>query len=392
MGGYISYVVWIISGILIGVTQGKNCSKSIESCLHCESTGEKCAKCRHLIVFGTRECAETCPMGYRQQRSPYDDYMGQICIETSFIASLGVTGETFTVLVGAFTGIFLCVGALLGGCIYARRRRIKALSAIDENSDSTLTVTPLHQQERGEFIRELSLLRHEAPIFLSMLNETRRQVREIYKSKTTNHRRETAAYAYRPVLRDLYLILVLLNKSEEKILSPPPDWRKLLSWGERVLKRYKRQNNIVTPIGELVNFLQVPESQRNFVNSRSSLFQPYSTLSTVSTNTLTSTVSRKQRNNNKSDGAEVHNANGSRRDSILDINDGFSDSNPVFKMPNMADEINTLNRFSFSEADFDNWDENHTILAEWSASRENLFEDDFIRLGFRPQDEITTEL
>lgn len=231
-----------------------------------------------------------------------------------------------------------------------------------------------------------------------MLNETRRQVREIYKSKTTNHRRETAAYAYRPVLRDLYLILVLLNKPEEKIISPPPDWRKLLSWGERVLKRYKRQNNIVTPIGELVNFLQVPESQRNFVNSRSSLFQPYSTLSTVSTNTLTSTVSRKQKNHvnsNKSAGGdcpEVHNSSSSRRDSILDINDSFSDSNPVFKMPNMADEINTLNRFSFSEADFDGWDENHTILAEWSASRENLFEDDFIRLGFRPQDEITTEL
>lgn len=248
-----------------------------------------------------------------------------------------------------------------------------------------------------------------------MLNETRRQVREIYKSKTTNHRREAAAQAYRPVLRDLYIILVLLNKPEDKITAPPPDWRKLLSWGERVLKRYKRQHNIVTPIGELVNFLQVPEQQRNFVNSRNSLFQPYSTLSTVSTNTLTSTVSRKQKNNlnnNKNDAAEV--VNNARRDSILDmdIDDSLSDHGPLhFKRqipfseeiinacsqlaPNGKGDIinsSSLNRFTFCDAEFDNWDENHTILAEWSASRECLFEDDFIRLGFRPQDEITTEL
>ena len=35
---------------------------------------------------------------------------------------------------------------------------------------------------------------------------------------------------------------------------------------------------------------------------------------------------------------------------------------------------------------------NSTVLAEWSASREYMFEDDFFTLGFRPQDEITTEL
>lgn len=35
---------------------------------------------------------------------------------------------------------------------------------------------------------------------------------------------------------------------------------------------------------------------------------------------------------------------------------------------------------------------NYTILAEWSATRDYLDEDDFFTLGFRPQDEITTEL
>lgn len=35
---------------------------------------------------------------------------------------------------------------------------------------------------------------------------------------------------------------------------------------------------------------------------------------------------------------------------------------------------------------------NYTILAEWSENRDYLDEDDFFTLGFRPQDEITTEL
>lgn len=241
-------------------------------------------------------------------------------------------------------------------------------------------------------------MRHEAPVFLSMLNETRRQVREMHKSKSSNHRRETAAFAYRPVLRDLYIILVLLNKPEDKIASPPQDWRKILSWGERVLKRYKRQHNIGTPVGELVTFLQTSD-HRSFLGSRGSLFQPYSTLSTVSTNTLTSTVSRKQKNvlnNNKTDVPvnSCNHSNHSRRDSILDMNDSLSDSNPVFQMPVSHEDPGGrgLNRFSFSENEFEGWDQNRIILAEWSASRECLFEDDFVRLGFRPQDEITTEL
>lgn len=221
-----------------------------------------------------------------------------------------------------------------------------------------------------------------------MLNETRRQVREVSKTKSTNSKREAAIYAYRPVLRDLYVILVLLNKSEEKISTPPQDWRKLLSWGERVLKRYKRQHNIDAPVGQLVTFLEVPE-QRNVNGSRVSLFQPYGTLSTISTNTLTSTVSRKFKNalSQKNEILEE-----SKESSLL--NENGNESNGGFRVPNSIDGINfsNLNGFSYSESNFDNWDEDHTILAEWSASQEYSFEDDFIRLGFRPQDEITTEL
>ncbi|GLG95288.1 Protein of unknown function [Gryllus bimaculatus] len=45
-----------------------------------------------------------------------------------------------------------------------------------------------------------------------------------------------------PVLKDLARILLLLNRSEENILTPPADWNTLFAWGERVLRRYKKQN------------------------------------------------------------------------------------------------------------------------------------------------------
>jgi hypothetical protein len=47
---------------------------------------------------------------------------------------------------------------------------------------------------------------------------------------------------YRPVLTDLARILTLLNRPEHLLISPPSDWEKLLAWGERVLRRYKKQN------------------------------------------------------------------------------------------------------------------------------------------------------
>lgn len=47
---------------------------------------------------------------------------------------------------------------------------------------------------------------------------------------------------YRPVLTDLARILTLLNRPEHLLETPPSDWEKLLAWGERVLRRYKKQN------------------------------------------------------------------------------------------------------------------------------------------------------
>lgn len=69
-------------------------------------------------------------------------------------------------------------------------------------------------------------------------------------------------HGFRPVLKDLSRILILLNRQEERIGPPPPDWETLLAWGERVLKRYKKHNpnqviNSVTAFGSTrINILK----------------------------------------------------------------------------------------------------------------------------------------
>lgn len=51
-------------------------------------------------------------------------------------------------------------------------------------------------------------------------------------------------FHFRPVLKDLSRILILLNK-EDCFLNPPSDWEILLAWGDRVLRRYKKQHPIM---------------------------------------------------------------------------------------------------------------------------------------------------
>jgi hypothetical protein len=88
-------------------------------------------------------------------------------------------------------------------------------------------------------VKHVSALRCEAPVFLAMLNDTRRQVRELYHASGHG---DSAVQAYRPVLTDLARILTLLNRPDHLLETPPSDWEKLLAWGERVLRRYKKQN------------------------------------------------------------------------------------------------------------------------------------------------------
>jgi hypothetical protein len=43
-------------------------------------------------------------------------------------------------------------------------------------------------QERREFVKQVGALRPDAPVFLAMLNDTRRKVRQLYRPNGTDSR------------------------------------------------------------------------------------------------------------------------------------------------------------------------------------------------------------
>ncbi|XP_059472569.1 uncharacterized protein LOC132194957 [Neocloeon triangulifer] len=224
-------------------------------CLRCEVSG--CFKCAGVIVHGSRECRAECPPGYRQQWSSLVDYMGLLCIESTMVGAgwLGgwVTGgQELTVLIGVACGSMLCVLVLAAACGFVTYRRAKMRRspvapairssrcdppAMGQSAASQQQwLTPQELQLRREFAKQVGALRPEAPVFLAMLNDTRRKVRELYRPNGTDSRSK----AYRTVLRDLTRILTLLNRKEARLGAPPPDWDTLLDWAERSLRRYKK--------------------------------------------------------------------------------------------------------------------------------------------------------
>lgn len=326
----------------------------MEGCLKCQNTemgGSLCIKCTHLIVVESRECVNSCPLGYREEWSSRLDYMGRVCAEGSLLlGALALSGPKLSVVIGVLCGAIICILLLIVVSLLLRFRRSRSSRHWKQeeqhlSAGSAQSTISRHSHgdaaERGEFLKHLWTLRPEAPVFLAMLNDTRRQVRTLLQ---THSSKPSAVQAYRPVLKDLSRILILLNRRDDSITYPPDDWRTLLGWGERVLRRYKKHNP--QEVDQLVNFLQIqtnntPSNQLGSVPKSNSLssFQPSSN-------------------------------------------------------PNSPQPITPLGPvsgdWSDSCADDSLWD--CTAMNEWPSAREFLDEDDFLTLGFRPQDEITTEL
>ncbi|RZF45478.1 hypothetical protein LSTR_LSTR009349 [Laodelphax striatellus] len=403
--------------------QQQQCGKS---CLKCDSKlpgqngteggggggGEsRCIKCSQLIVLHSRVCVDSCPPGYTEEYSSLVDYMGRVCKESLFLGGIALSGQTLAIVVGAVVGTVICFILVLiaGICVKYRRYRAFRAKQRDSLSLSHLTGTQRSQDsddsERPEFLKHLASLRPDAPVFLAMLNETRRQVRDLRRPS----RQDSAIQAYKPVLKDLSRILILLNRREERIGTPPADWETLLAWGERVLRRYKKQNP--NQVAQLVSFLQVPV-QTHATPSPPSSHSPYpSQLTTFASppsvaasvpstpSPVAMATSRMKQPNFQQLAISAFDNNynsrsASNRKSEDDIRPNTAAS--LLQQPSLID----------SGVDFSsNWEfnpNNYTILAEWSATTDNsptdysefatTDDDDFFTLGFRPQDEITTEL
>lgn len=143
-------------------------------------------------------------------------------------------------------------------------------------------------------------------------------------------------------------------------------------------------------VAQLVNFLQVP------VQTHPSPPSPYP-------NTLTTfTPSHKPHPQSHTDSSStgtpsIHSPN-MQQLAINAFDSKYSDTRTEDRSPAAAFHHNSL---LDSGVDFNpSWEfnpTNYTILAEWTAAEQDPanyseFEDDFFQLGFRPQDEITTEL
>lgn len=281
------------------------------------------------------------------------DYIGKVCQHNGNF--LGLSANALAVLSGVAAGTLLCTVFITTAVAYIKYRR-KQLPQLSETS-SEIDDSP----ERKDFVKQLETLRPYAENYLDMLNDTRRQVRELHREGDNG-----AISAYRPVIRDLAKILLLLNRPIDRIVVPD-DWEHLFNWAEKALHRYKRMSESSQPqVAQLISFLQgpiIPSDTEPEYSLRGS-----TTMSTFKPDQVF--------------GSSL---------SLQDIAINNFNSNYDSKSTN---PLNPQWKFEYSlvppTSEF-----NPSL---WRNSKEYLnnsslfLEDDFYQLGFRPQDEITTEL
>ncbi|KAL7729874.1 hypothetical protein ACLKA6_014724 [Drosophila palustris] len=340
------------SVVVPGVQQNAGCPATTSShCLRCNKAG--CIKCPLYLVTDTRQCVEQCPTGYLDQWSAHTEFMGRVCVPT------GYSGPLMAALAGLLGGFLVCLSLLAVSVMLVRRkRRRKSVKQklINENT-----------MDRADFMRQLNEMRPNAEYFLAMLNDTRRQIRKLYLSGEV-----AAANSYRPIVRDLAKLLILLNRPIELIPTPPHDWARLHAWSEQALERYKPQ------VGHLIDFFQASNAAGaggqevlyaapHKKQSGHSIYRHQPTAPTQS-HQLGGDLLPGDRNSNASAQQKLH-----LFGSLISLHE--------FEEPRASDPFGS----SFNTLKSGN------LISDLNASSLWL-EDEFYKLGFRPQDEITTEL
>ncbi|XP_036675392.3 uncharacterized protein T48 [Drosophila suzukii] len=333
------------------VLPGSGCPAG-SPCQRCNKAG--CIKCPTYLVTDTRQCVDTCPAGYLVQWSAHTEFMGKVCVPT------GYSGPLMAALAGLLGGFLVCLSLLaVAVMLVKRKRRRKSIKQklINENT-----------MDRADFMRQLNEMRPNAEYFLAMLNDTRRQIRKLYLSGEV-----AAANSYRPIVRDLAKLLILLNRPIELIPAPPPDWSRLYAWSEQALERYKPQ------VGQLIDFFQASHGHHAGHHEvlyaapakKKQLQQPSIFRQQVTPTATPQGVSELMagdRNSSASAQQKLH-----LFGSLISLHE--------FEEPRASDPFGS----SFNTLKSGN------LISDLNASSLWL-EDEFYKLGFRPQDEITTEL
>ncbi|KAH8294007.1 hypothetical protein KR054_007275, partial [Drosophila jambulina] len=341
------------SVVLPGMHLNSGCPATTSShCLRCNKAG--CIKCPMYLVTDTRQCVDQCPAGYLDQWSAHTEFMGRVCVPT------GYSGPLMAALAGLLGGFLVCLSLLaVAVMLVKRKRRRKSVKQklINENT-----------MDRADFMRQLNEMRPNAEYFLAMLNDTRRQIRKLYLSGEV-----AAANSYRPIVRDLAKLLILLNRPIELIPAPPPDWSRLYAWSEQALERYKPQ------VGQLIDFFQASHGggsghqevlyaapTKKKQQQQASIFRQQVT--PTATPQGVGELMAGDRNSSASAQQKLH-----LFGSLISLHE--------FEEPRASDPFGS----SFNTLKSGN------LISDLNASSLWL-EDEFYKLGFRPQDEITTEL
>ncbi|XP_062123966.1 uncharacterized protein LOC133837284 [Drosophila sulfurigaster albostrigata] len=343
------------SVVLPGAQINTGCPATTSShCVRCNKAG--CIKCPTYLVTDTRQCVDQCPAGYLEQWSAHTEFMGRVCVPT------GYSGPLMAALAGLLGGFLVCLSLLAVAVMLVRRkRRRKSVKQklINENS-----------MDRADFMRQLNEMRPNAEYFLAMLNDTRRQIRKLYLSGEV-----AAANSYRPIVRDLAKLLILLNRPIELIPTPPHDWARLYAWSEQALERYKPQ------VGHLIDFFQASHTAGgqevlyaapNKKHPSHSIYrqqqQHQQQAANAQSNQLGGDLLPGDRSSSASAQQKLH-----LFGSLISLHE--------FEEPRASDPFGS----SFNTLKSGN------LISDLNASSLWL-EDEFYKLGFRPQDEITTEL
>lgn len=347
------------------------------ACLRCNVNG--CQKCTNYIMQDSKKCVASCPVRYISQWSSSSELMGRTCVPSYF------SNYVQTLLFGCVFGALLCIlSILLAVKIFRKKRqRITNRSIKDQ----------LIGDDRSELLRQLDDLRPCAEFFLSILNDTRKEIRNSCVLGDN-----TAATILYPVICDLAKILILLNRPIESIDGSPYDWNRLLQWAEIILIHYKPQQ-----ASRLIEFFQITQKLNggnihlvDEDNSFKSLF--------YSTPVIQSRA--------KSILGPVPSTAANFNSSTFEVN--YENNNDSFHLPNIidskkhqfeSDEIDVkLNRSLMSLQDFiksneegfqksnrDSFEHFKNYLSKGSLL---VVDDELIefKLGLRPQDEIITEL
>lgn len=346
-----------------------------------------------------------CPRGYIEQWSNQPQLLGIVCQPNGYSDPMLATIVSLTI------GACACLLLVVGGVLTVRRKqRLKGTRAalIDETT------------ERDDFLKQLDELRPSAEYFLAMLNDTRRQIRKRFLAGD-----EAGANAYRTVVRDLAKVLILLNRPVELITRPPHDWPRVYSWARRILDRCRPQ------LAQLIEFLQSPDTadgrlqrqqqshayQQQMLQlggggsqSQYSTFKSTNTSSTMTGGRATVTVptvgggdgSSASSTDSSSDAKHPHHHHHKMAPlqlfgsliSLHELNDASADSSSRQLHPTnpFRSSSGTLKAGpSGSAAPGHHHHPLHPPSGDVHGSSLWL-EDEFFKLGFRPQDEITTEL